>query len=141
MSTLTITVGYDTNGAVQIHPDGEIDADNCHELRETVGALLATETPRAIRVDMSLVKFIDSVGVGALVGCYHAAAASGVRLVVTNPTGNRPCQPYEPSLPGPVLPQLSRVANCRNVQCRNRPEEVCEPWPTVTSQRQGVTRR
>ena len=86
MSTLTITVGYDTNGAVQIHPDGEIDADNCHELRETVGALLATETPRAIKVDMSLVKFIDSVGVGALVGCYHAAAASGVRLVVTNPT-------------------------------------------------------
>ena len=86
MSTLTITVRLDDNGAVQIHPAGEIDADNCHELRETVSGLLATAPPPLIKVDMSLVKFIDSVGIGALVACYHAAAASGVRLLVSNPT-------------------------------------------------------
>jgi anti-anti-sigma factor len=86
MSTLTITVHMDSNGAVQINPAGEIDADNCHELREQVGSLLATNPPPLIKVDMSLVKFIDSVGIGALVACYHAAAASGVRLVVSNPT-------------------------------------------------------
>jgi anti-anti-sigma factor len=86
MATLTITVRLDSNGAVQLHPAGEIDADNCHELREQVGSLLATDPPQMIKVDMSLVKFIDSVGIGALVACYHAAAASGVRLVVNNPT-------------------------------------------------------
>ncbi len=86
MSTLSITMRPDGNGAVQIHPAGEIDADNCAELREMVGGLLAGDRPNLIKVDMSKVAFIDSVGIGALVACYHAAAASDVRLVVSNPT-------------------------------------------------------
>jgi anti-anti-sigma factor len=87
MSTLSITVRPGADGAVQIHPVGEVDADNSHELRETVSVLLLGERPPAlIRVDMSQVRFIDSVGIGALVACYHAAAASGIRLVVSNPT-------------------------------------------------------
>ena len=86
MSTLSITTRSDGSGAVQIHPVGEIDSDNCHQLREQVSALLAVEPPSLITLDMSLVPFIDSVGVGALVACYHAAKASGVRLVVSNPT-------------------------------------------------------
>jgi len=86
MSTLSITVRPVENGAVHIHPAGEIDADNCGDLRETVGGLLATEQPKLIKMDMSQVGFIDSVGIGSLVACYHAAAASGVRLLVINPT-------------------------------------------------------
>ena len=86
MSTLSITMRSDGSGTVQLHPAGEIDSDNCHQLREQVSALLAGEPPSLITVDMSLVPFIDSVGVGALVACYHAAKASGVRLAVSNPT-------------------------------------------------------
>jgi anti-anti-sigma factor len=86
MSTLSITMHSDSSGTVQVNPVGEIDSDNCHQLRERVGALLAAEPPSLIRVDMSHVPFIDSVGVGTLVACYHAAAASGVRLIVSNPT-------------------------------------------------------
>ncbi len=86
MSTLSITMRSDGSGTVEIHPAGEIDSDNCHQLREEVSALLAVEPPSLIRVDMSQVPFIDSVGVGALVACYHASAASDVRLAVTNPT-------------------------------------------------------
>src|SRR4051794_35799040 len=88
MSTLSITVRTDAGGTVHIHPCGEIDGDNAHELRETISALLATTNPRPhlIKLEMSQVKFIDSVGIGALVSCYHTAAASGVRLVVSTPT-------------------------------------------------------
>ena len=86
MSTLSITMRSDGSGTVQIDPIGEIDSDNCHQLRDEVGAVLAVEPPSLIRVDMSQVPFIDSVGIGTLVACYHAAAASGVRLVVSNPT-------------------------------------------------------
>jgi anti-anti-sigma factor len=86
MSILSITTRSDGSGTVQVDPVGEIDSDNCHQLREHISALLAAEPPSSIRVDMSLVPFIDSVGVGALVACYHAAAASGVRLTVSNPT-------------------------------------------------------
>jgi anti-anti-sigma factor len=86
MTTLSITMRSDGSGTVEIHPVGEIDSDNCHQLREEVSALLAVEPPSSIRVDMSEVPFIDSVGIGALVACYHAAAASDVRLAVANPT-------------------------------------------------------
>lgn len=86
MSTLTITVRTDSGGVTHIQPVGEVDADNSHELRETVSGLLAGGKPRLIKVDMAGVSFIDSVGIGALVSCYHTAAASDVKLVVCNPT-------------------------------------------------------
>ena len=86
MSTLSITARTDGGGTVHVHPTGEIDADNAYDLREVVSGLLATERPRMIKVDMAEISFIDSVGIGALVSCYHTAAASGVRLVVCNPT-------------------------------------------------------
>jgi anti-sigma B factor antagonist len=86
MSTLSITVRTDAGGTVHIHPTGEIDGDNAHEIRETVSRLLATSRPAMFKIDMSRVAFIDSVGIGVLVSCYHAAAASRIRLVVVNPT-------------------------------------------------------
>ena len=86
MSTLSITARTDGGGTVHIHPTGEIDSDNAHDIRDAVSGILATSRPRMIKVDMAGVSFIDSVGIGALVSCYHTAAASGVRLVVCNPT-------------------------------------------------------
>jgi anti-sigma B factor antagonist len=86
MSTLSLTVRPEADGTVRISPHGDIDADNAHEIREAVSGLLATSTPFSINIDLMGVSFIDSVGIGALVGCYHAAAASNVRLLVTNPT-------------------------------------------------------
>jgi anti-anti-sigma factor len=85
MSTLSLTVQPDVDGTVVITPHGEIDADNAHEIREAVSSLLATSTPSIIKIHLADVGFIDSVGIGALVGCYHAASASGVKLVVTSP--------------------------------------------------------
>src|SRR5947209_11831617 len=86
MSTLSITARTDAGGTVHIHPTGEIDSDNSHDLRDAVSGVLAAGRPRMIKVDMAGVSFIDSVGIGALVSCYHTAAASEVRLVVCNPT-------------------------------------------------------
>ncbi len=86
MSTLSITVRALPDGSAQLFAKGEIDADNAHELRETVSGMLATAAPTAITVDLAEVSFIDSVGIGALVGCHHLAGASEVRLVVVNPT-------------------------------------------------------
>ena len=86
MSTLSINARTDAGGTVHIHPTGEIDSDNAHDIRDAVRGVLATGQPRLIKVDMAGVSFIDSVGIGALVSCYHTAAASGVRLVVCNPT-------------------------------------------------------
>jgi anti-anti-sigma factor len=47
---------------------------------------LASSAPARSRIDLWQVMLIDSLGVGALVGCHRTAAAQGVRLVLANPT-------------------------------------------------------
>ena len=86
MSTLTIAAHTEVTGTVVVHPAGEIDADNAHELRDAISGVLMAGRPTLIKVDLAGITFIDSVGIGALVSCHHTAAASGVRLIVCNPT-------------------------------------------------------
>lgn len=88
MSVLTIDVHVEAVGTLVVKPRGEIDSENAHEVRELVTARLSADpAPRgAIKIDLGAVSFIDSVGIGVLVGCFHAAAASGVKLTVVNPT-------------------------------------------------------
>ena len=88
MSVLTIDVSVEAAGALVIRPHGEIDAENAPEVREVVTTRLTSDpTPRtALKIDLSGVSYIDSVGVGMLVGCFHAATAYGVKLTVVNPT-------------------------------------------------------
>lgn len=70
---------------VEIALRGEIDLSNAHEVRDSVTAVLAGEKPDQIRCDMRLVSMIDSVGIGVLVACYHAASAHQVPFIVVNP--------------------------------------------------------
>jgi anti-anti-sigma factor len=86
MSSLSITALAGADGSVRLHAIGEIDADNAYQLRDTVSALIVETRPDPIEVDMSAVTFIDSVGVGALVACYHMAATCRVRLMMINPS-------------------------------------------------------
>jgi anti-sigma B factor antagonist len=86
MTTLSLSVLPEAGGTVTIRPQGEIDADNAHELREAVSAVLAARPPEAITIDMSGVTFVDSVAIGMLVGCYHASAACQARLQLVNPS-------------------------------------------------------
>ena len=83
---LPITTRQLADGTVEIAPTGEIDLDNAHILRDAVNAALNAGTPGRICVDLQRVMLIDSIGIGILVACFHAAAASGVRLVVSHPS-------------------------------------------------------
>jgi anti-anti-sigma factor len=82
---LPITTRQLPDGTVEIAPSGEIDLDNAHVLRDAVNDAL-TCSPVRICMDLQRVMLIDSMGIGILVACFHAAAASGVKLVVTHPS-------------------------------------------------------
>jgi anti-sigma B factor antagonist len=83
----SITARRLPGGVVEISPRGDIDLDNSHALRDAIDAAFDGEQQsRLIRVDLSSVTFIDSVGISALVGGYHTAAVRGTRLVVTDPS-------------------------------------------------------
>jgi len=82
----SITTRRLSGGVVEIVPHGEIDLETAPEIRGAVDAAFAADEPVLIRVDLSDVVFVDSVGISALVGGYHTAAIRGTRLVVTEPS-------------------------------------------------------
>jgi anti-sigma B factor antagonist len=57
---------------------GDIDISTVSELRETLVTLAGSG--EAVIVDLSEVTFIDSTGLGALIGAYRQAVASGSSL-------------------------------------------------------------
>ncbi|HEX6969512.1 MAG TPA: STAS domain-containing protein [Micromonosporaceae bacterium] len=82
---LSVVTQRSGSGVVEIVPQGEIDLSNAHEIRDSVTSILAGPRPEQIRCDLRRVTMIDSVGIGVLVGCYHAAAACQVPFILINP--------------------------------------------------------
>ena len=83
---LPITTRQLADGTVEIAPSGEIDLDNAHVMRDAVNDVLASASPERICLDLQRVMLIDSIGIGILVACFHVAAASRVKLVVSHPS-------------------------------------------------------
>jgi len=67
--------------------EGEVDVSNADELRNAVDAALVLDAPE-VTVDLSQVPYIDSTGIGVLVGAAHRAADAGKKLVVASPQKN-----------------------------------------------------
>ena len=66
---------------------GEVDVWNADELRSALDAELASGVS-AMEVDLSEVPYIDSTGIGVLVGVARRAADASVALRVANPQRN-----------------------------------------------------
>jgi stage II sporulation protein AA (anti-sigma F factor antagonist) len=81
---LSVTVNVAPDGAVVLSVRGEVDHANAGELRTSIESVLNTQRPHTIRVDLGLVTFIDSGGIGSLVGAHRMAQAGGAGLVITN---------------------------------------------------------
>jgi anti-anti-sigma factor len=74
------------DGTVRISIHGEIDLDNAYHLRDAVDAALTAGKPPKIVFDLREAVLVDSVAIGILVSCYHAAAACGVPLTAADPS-------------------------------------------------------
>ena len=81
---------------------GEVDISTSSQLADAAGSLLDT-TPRALVIDLTPTRFLDSSGARMLVGIAKRTAAAGVELHVIAPQANRPVR-----LPIELL-QLDRV--------------------------------
>lgn len=66
---------------------GEVDVSNAPELRQALESALAGASPE-IEVDMAQVPYIDSTGIGVLVGAAHAAKDAGKRFTIASPQRN-----------------------------------------------------
>lgn len=67
---------------------GEVDVSNAEELRAKIDAGFADEAVERIEVDLAEVSYIDSTGIGVLVGSAHRAQDAGRAFEVLNPQAN-----------------------------------------------------
>lgn len=66
---------------------GEVDVSNAGELREAVDSALEA-APAEVSVDLAEVSYIDSTGIGVLVGAATRAQEAGVAFSVAHPQTN-----------------------------------------------------
>lgn len=67
---------------------GEVDVSNAEELRAKIDAGFADTAVEQIEVDLAEVSYIDSTGIGVLVGSAHKAHDAGRGFEVLNPQAN-----------------------------------------------------
>lgn len=73
--------------ACTLRVQGEIDVSNADAFRESLNGLIGPKGGEVI-VDMTQVPYIDSTGIGVLMGAAHRAEEEGVKLTVVCPHEN-----------------------------------------------------
>ena len=73
---------------VRVVVSGEVDVSNAEELRAQIDAALAQADVEEVEVDMADVSYIDSTGIGVLVGAAHRAQEAGRTFQALNPQPN-----------------------------------------------------
>ena len=76
-----------TDAKAIIRIEGEVDVSNAAELRDALDTALA-DGAKEVEADFAEVAYIDSTGIGVLVGVAHRAQESDSVLVVANPQKN-----------------------------------------------------
>lgn len=76
-----------SDDAAKVLVEGEVDVSNADQLRSAVDAALAGSAPE-VTIDLAQAPYIDSTGIGVLVGAAHRAQEAGKQLVVASPQKN-----------------------------------------------------
>ena len=85
--SLSIDIRSGAAGAASVVVSGEVHVSNADELRSALDSCLGSDVTD-VTVDLAGVPYIDSTGIGVLVGAAHRAAEKGVRLEVARPQRN-----------------------------------------------------
>ena len=73
------------NGYAVATLNGEIDHHNAKEIREKLDRFIIANQPKELAIDFADISFMDSSGVGLIMGRYKLISECGGRLVVKNP--------------------------------------------------------
>lgn len=76
------------SGVAVVKVTGEVDVSTCGALRDGLLRVLTDENNAGLVVNLAHVKFIDSTGVGVLVGVWHRVRATHRGLVLAAPSGH-----------------------------------------------------
>jgi len=73
---------------LKISLDEDIDMNSCRTLRTIVDGYIMRYSPNVFEMDMASVKFMDSSGLGFIMGRYNLSKMIGCNLVISNADNN-----------------------------------------------------
>ena len=80
---------YEYNeGSLSFKLDEELDMNSCKVLRSVLDGYIMKYQPSEIEIDLGNVKFMDSSGIGLLIGRYNLVKLMDASMVITNPNSN-----------------------------------------------------
>ena len=82
------TYGFETqsrNGLLCVHLYGEIDHHSAVALREELDSMILRERPRRLVLNLSRIEFMDSAGLGLLMGRLRLVKELGGVMALTAP--------------------------------------------------------
>lgn len=75
---------HSENQVMTAELSGELDHHRCAVMRQKIDMLTEQEKPRVLMLDFSGVQFMDSSGIGLVMGRYRQMSLIGGRLKVIN---------------------------------------------------------
>ena len=73
------------DGRLTLKPTGEIDHHSAVDLREEADALIYRTRPDVLVIDLSSIEFMDSSGLGFIMGRYKLARTLNCKTVIKSP--------------------------------------------------------
>lgn len=64
---------------------GELDENSANYTREVLDDILENETFRQVVIDLSELEFMDSTGIGVMIGRYKKLKEKNIQIYLTNP--------------------------------------------------------
>ena len=74
------------NGVLFFFFFGELDEHTAKQTSKTLDDIFATTISKQIIIDLSELKFMDSTGIGVLIGRYKKMKDKGVSIFISNPS-------------------------------------------------------
>lgn len=80
---------YDSIANVlSINLESEIDMSTCRSIRDVIDGYIIRYQPKTCVLDLKNVTFMDSSGIGLIIGRYNFAKLMDLKFLVKNPSNN-----------------------------------------------------
>ena len=76
---------YSAQDKLIVSLDGEIDHHSAAEIREGLDKMIAVSRPKVMVLELSGIDFMDSSGLGLVLGRYRRLNEMGSQVVIKNP--------------------------------------------------------
>ncbi len=76
---------YSAQDKLIVSLDGEIDHHSAAEIREGIDKMIAVSRPKVMVLELSGIDFMDSSGLGLVLGRYRRLNEMGSQMVIKNP--------------------------------------------------------